>query len=365
MRRAAALLVLPTFAVQAATGTSAGAVDAQVREEAPLSASISASGTVARSYSWSIEKTADAAVRSTNAAGAATFTYTVTARAGALAESGWALSGTVTVANPNAGEGGAITADVAVASDLGGGSTCAVTGGDDVVVPPSGQVALPYTCSFGTAPAGSGTVTATVAWDPAGEASSASATASAAATFVASETNRTVAVVDDKTVPGQRVVLDPAVTWSPGLVKTYSYDQTVSGVAPGLCLPFTNTAAVDQPSGTDPSASTTVRACAPEVLPAQAFGRAVGSVHATCRGTVRTRLSNRTSSAVVYRLRVGTKVHLLRVRSMKQKKFVTTGRALATVTLKVGSTRLDRIRIPQRCEAPVVLPDTGLRAKSS
>ena len=364
MRRAAALLVLPTFAVQAATGTSAGAVD-QVREEAPLAASVTASGTVARSYAWAVEKSADAAVRATNAAGAATFTYTVTARAGAVSESGWALSGTVTVTNPNTGQAGAITADVSVASDLGGASTCAVTGGGDVVVPPSGQVALPYACTFGSAPSATGTVTATVVWDPAGEASSASATASAAAAFVASETNRTVAVVDDKTVPGQRVVLDPEVSWSPGLVKTYTYDQTVSGVAPGLCLPFTNTATVDQPSGTDPSASTTVRACAPEVLPAQAFGRAVGSVHATCRGTVRTRLSNRTSSAVVFRLRVGTKVHLLRVRSMKQKKFVTTGRAHAMVTLKVGSTRLDRIRIPQRCEAPVVLPDTGLRASSS
>jgi hypothetical protein len=365
MRRAAALLVLPTFAVQAATGTSAGAVDAQVREEAPLSASITANGTVARSYAWAVEKSADAEVRSTNAAGAATFTYTVTARAGAAAESGWTLSGSVTVTNPNTAQGGAITADVSVASDLGGASTCTVTGGDDVVVPPSGQVALPYACTFGSAPAASGTVTASVLWDPAGEASSASASATAPATFVAWETNRTVAVVDDKTVPGQRVVLDPSVTWSPGLVRTYTYDQTVSGVAPGLCLPFTNTATVDQPSGTDPSASTTVRACAPEVLPAQAFGRAVGSVHATCRGTVRTRLSNRTGSAVVYTLRVGTKVHTLRVRSLKQKKFVTTGRARAMVTLKVGSTRLDRIRIPRRCEAPVVLPDTGLRVSSS
>jgi hypothetical protein len=364
-RRAAALLVLPTFAVQAATGTSAGAVDAQVREEAPLSASITANGTVARSYAWAVEKSADAAVRSTNAAGAATFTYTVTARAGAASESGWALSGSVTVTNPNSGEGGAITADVTVASDLGGGSACTVTGGNDVVVPP-GQITLPYSCTFASAPAASGTVTATAAWDPAGEASSASATASAAAAFaVTSETNKTVAVVDDKTVPGQRVVLDPSVTWSTGLVKTYSYDQTVSGVAPGACLPFTNTASVDQPTGTDPSASATVRACAPEVLPAQAFGRAVGSVHATCRGTVRTRLSNRTSGPVVYTLRVGQQVHRLRVRSLKQKKFVTTGHALATVTLEVGSTRLDRIRIPQRCEAPVVLPDTGLRVGSS
>jgi hypothetical protein len=50
---------------------------------------------------------------------------------------------------------------------------------------------------------------------------------------------------------------------------------------------------------------------------------------------------------------------------MGRKTIVTHGRASATVTLKVGSTRLDRTRIPQRCAAPVVLPDTGLRAARS
>ena len=50
--------------------------------------------------------------------GTATFTYTVTARAGATAESGWAMSGSATVNNPNAYA--AITADVVVATDLGG-----------------------------------------------------------------------------------------------------------------------------------------------------------------------------------------------------------------------------------------------------
>jgi hypothetical protein len=53
------------------------------------------------------------------------------------------------------------------------------------------------------------------------------------------------------------------------------------------------------------------------------------------------------------------------VKAQSQKKFVTTGRALAKVTLKVGSTRLDKLTIPTLCEAPEVLPDTGLRATSS
>ena len=45
-------------------------------------------------------------------------------------------------------------------------------------------------------------------------------------------------------------------------------------------------------------------------------------------------------------------------------RWVTHGEARARVTLKVGSTRLDKLRIPALCEAPEVLPDTGLRATS-
>ncbi len=338
-------------------------------EEAPLSVVVTAQGSVARAYSWGVEKVADTTIRSTNSSGTATFRYTVTARAGAMTESGRELAGEVTVTNPNTGGEGAITADVTVATTLGGGSSCTVIGGQDAVVPPSdrgpGQATLPYTCTFTSTPASSGDVAATVTWDPAGEASTASTGATTPATFVVtSETNRTVAVVDDATVPGQRVVLDPSVTWSPGLVKTYTYDLALTGGAPGDCTPYVNTVMIDQPSGSDPSASVPVEACVPEILPAQAFGQATGSVIAGCQGTVRARVSNRTRGAVTYRLRVGTRVHRIVVKALRHKMFVTSGRAGAKVTLKVGATRLDRIRIPRRCQAPVSLPDTGLRATS-
>ena len=348
--------------------------------EKPLTTSVTASGTLARTYPWSIEKKADATTRTVDANGKATFTYTVTARAGAMTESGWAMSGSATVNNPNAYAG--ITADVAVATDLGGGSSCTVTGGEDVVVPASGQVTLPYTCSFSSAPAASGTVTSTVTWDPEGPDASASASGSTAVSFtVASETNKTVEVVDDKTVPGQRIVLDPALTWAAGLVKTYTYSLAVAGGAAGACATHTNIATIDQPVGTDPSASATVQACTPalppvvvppvvvpptevpEVLPEQAFGKAVGSVKASCQGTVKAKLANRSGETVTYKLRVGSKVHKITVKSQSQKKFVTKGQALAKVTLKVGSAKLDQLRIPSLCQAPEVLPDTGLRAR--
>jgi len=281
-----------------------------------------------------------------------------------MTEAGWMLSGAVTVTSADAE--GATTADVVVGSTTGGGASCTVPGGDDVVVPASGQVVLPYTCALTSAPVAGGAVTATVTWDPVGEATLASADATTPVSFTASETNRTVVVVDDRTVPGQRVVLDPSLTWSPGLVRTYTYDLVLPGnVAPGSCEVHTNTASIDQPSGQDPTASAVVRACAPEVLPTQAFGQATGSVRATCRGTVRTRVSNRTAETVTYRLRVGNRVERFRVRSLGRRTFTTQGKPLAVVTLKAGSTRLDRIRIPRRCAAPVVLPDTGLRAARS
>ena len=333
---------------------------------------------LAADHAWSISKVADATQRTADANGNATFTYTVTARAGARTESGWRLQGEVAITNPNQYAAGDVVADVTASTDLGGGAVCTVTGGTDVTVGEDSTTTLPVACTFGSKPAASGTLSVTATWDPPGPATSTSVTASTQPiTFgVRSETNKTVQVVDDKTVAGQRVVLDPALTWEAGLVRSYTYSLTLAGGAPGACRSWTNTATVDQPVGTDPTASAAVLVCTPatppppvvvpppEVLPEQAFGKAVGSVRASCQGTVRAKLHNRSGEKVVYTLRVGTKVHRISVKSQTSRKFVTHGRPKARVTLKVGSTRLDKLRIPALCAAPEVLPDTGLRATS-
>ncbi|GAB3017027.1 hypothetical protein GCM10011376_02980 [Nocardioides flavus (ex Wang et al. 2016)] len=333
--------------------------------EAPLELAPTATADLARDYAWSIGKVADATQRTADASGNATFTYTVTARAGDATDSGWRLQGSVEITNPNTYADGDITADVTAATDLGGGAVCTVTGGSDVVIGDDSSATLPIACTFASKPAGSGTLSVTATWDPPGEASSTSVTETTGPiTFgVRSETNKTVQVVDDKTVAGQRVVLDPALTWAAGLVKSYTYDLTLAGGAPGACQGWTNTATIDLPVGTDPTATAAVLVCTPaaEVLPEQAFGKAVGSVKATCQGTVRAKLANRSGDTVVYKLRVGKKVHRITVKSLAKKKFVTKGKPRAKVTLKVGSTRLDKLRIPALCAAPEVLPDTGLR----
>jgi hypothetical protein len=348
---------------------------ATVCVEKPLEPEVSGSADLARDYAWSIEKSADATQRTVDGSGNATFTYTVTARAGASKDSGWQAKGSVTITNPNTYSDGDIVADVTAATDLGGGSSCTVTGGDDVEIPASddgaGTVTLPIACTFSSQPAGSGALSVTATWDPAGEATTASVTDSTPITFtVRSETNKTVEVVDDKTVAGQRVVLDPALTWESGLVKSYTYSLSLKGGAAGACQSYTNTATIDLPVGTDPTASAVVLVCTPvvpvpEVLPEQSFGKAVGKVKASCQGTVKAKLSNRSGETVTYTLRVGKKVHKIKVSSLSKKKFVTKGQARAKVTLKIGSTRLDKLRIPGLCEAPEVLPDTGLRGASS
>jgi hypothetical protein len=338
---------------------------ATVCTEAPLELAPTATADLAREYAWSVGKVADATQRTADASGNATFTYTVTARAGASTDSGWRLQGSVEVANPNQYADGAITADVTAATDLGGGAVCTVTGGEDVVIGADSSATLPIACTFASKPAGSGTVSVTATWNPPGEASSTSVTETTEPiTFgVRSETNKTVQVVDDKTVAGQRVVLDPALTWAAGLVKSYTYDLTLAGGAPGACQGWTNTATIDLPVGTDPTATAAVLVCTPaaEVLPEQAFGKAVGSVKASCQGTVRAKLANRSGETVVYKLRVGKKVHRIAVKSLAKKKFETLGKPRAKVMLKVGSTRLDKLRIPALCAAPEVLPDTGMR----
>jgi hypothetical protein len=353
VRLAPVVLVLPALALDPAPATATTYDAGQA-----LQTSVTAVGQLARSYGWSVASAVDATTLSSFNDTAPTEIYTVTARAGAMTESGWTLAGEVTVTNPDPAD--AVVADVTVATDLGGAAGCTVTGGDDVVVAAGGTVTLPYTCAFGSAPASSGTVTATTAWDPAGEATATSVDATAPASFVARENGATVAVVDDHAVAGQRVVLDPALGWAPDLVRSWTYPLALAGGAPGACASHTSTATVDLVDGTDPAASTTVRACTPEVLPAQAFGSPVGSVRARCQGRVRARMTNRSGEAVVYVLRVGRDVHRITVRPLSTRSFVTRARAFETVTLKADGRRLDRVRVPQRCAGSVTLEDLGL-----
>jgi hypothetical protein len=334
--------------------------------EKPLAMDARMSGDLARAYDWTIDKSVDATRRNADKSGNATFTWTVVARAGAATDSGWRVEGTATITNPNKYADGAVTADVTAATNLGGGASCVVAGGRQVVLEPGGTATLPITCTFASQPRNTGTVTVDAVWDPAGPATTATSTTTKDVTLaVRSETNKVVDVVDDKTRPGQRVVLEEDVVWSPGLVRTYTYSQTLAGGAPGLCADYTNTAVIETPVGPDPQDSTAVRVCTLEVAPAEAFGKPKGTVRASCQGTVRARLNNRSDKAVVYRLVIGRKVHKVRVPRLRKRTVVRTGPFKARVVLKARGKVLDRTRIPARCAPPEQLPDTGLRVPTS
>ena len=349
----------------------------------PIGISNMARATYDVSYNWSVEKNVNTD-RQTVAAGTnATFTYRVLLTAGPEQRSGNELGGTVTLTNPN---GSPMVATLAVTATSGTG--CTFPGVPDVSADAGLQVAVPagssgylYTCTSASPPA-NGSSTATVSWSatdfPSGtEGSSYTASSTAAYTFALDQSTDEMTTVTDSFNGGAAQVLG-TFTWAavynetdastpPHTIVVATYTRTIAAGAAGTCASYVNTARqTENDTGQSTTSQETVTVCAApaEVLPEQSFGKAIGSVSATCQGTVRSRLNNRTGDSVTYKLRVGTKVHKIVVKSLSKKRFTTSGPARARVTLKLGGRRLDRVRIPQRCVAPEVLPDTGLRATS-
>ncbi len=323
-------------------------------------------GDLERTYPWSIVKDVDATRRTVDAAtGTATFTYTVTVRAGERTTSGHRVAGVVTVANPAEYAEGALSGTVSLANTFGDGTVCTAAGAG-VTVAPGATATVPFTCTLGAAAAEGGAVTASFAWDPPGEATSATVNDSAHAVLgVRAETNKVVDVIDDKTVPGQRIVLAEDLVWEPGLVRTYTYDLTLAGGAEGACVAWTNTAFVDLTVGADPSDQAMVEACGTEVLPGESYGKAVGSLKVSCQGTVTAKMLNESGERVRYSLKVGKRTKHVTVGSLKAKRVQMRGAPRARATLKIGSRVLDRVRVPKRCRAPETLPETGLRTAAT
>jgi hypothetical protein len=241
-----------------------------------LTVSKTANTSFTRTYTFGISKSVDQTEIDIVAGGTATFTYTVSVKHDAGTDSGWLVSGTITVTNPNTWE--AITANVADSIDNGGG--CTVTGGTNVVVPKAvdpftpSSVSLPYTCTYSSAPSPlSGTNTATATWDssayytPTG---SASGTAAYAFTTPTSIVDGSAAVTDTlggtlgtASATGASCAVDlsqPATTTcsdSPSGTK-FTYSLSFSGVG-GTSTSYTNKATfTTDTTGTTGSASQTV-----------------------------------------------------------------------------------------------------------
>jgi hypothetical protein len=211
-----------------------------------------------RTYHWAITKNVDATRANIADGGSATFNYTVNVTHDGGVDSGWKVSGTITVNNPNDWEAVTLTA---VTDAIDNSGNCSITSGNPhASVPAGGSVTLGYTCTYASAPSPTAfTNTATATWDgtaaftPAG---SASGTASG-----------DFAGVSPTIVDGSVTVTDTlegalgTVSYTDPSPVTFSYSKTFSGVG-GTCTSYDNTATfTTNTSDTTGSASQSVRVC--------------------------------------------------------------------------------------------------------
>jgi LPXTG-motif cell wall-anchored protein len=228
-----------------------------------------AGGTYDRTYLWQITKEADQTSVETDGKNGAEVNYTVTATPDGYTDDGWTMNGTITVSNPN--DFKSMTVDITDVPNVGPGATCTVTNGEDVVVPAGslvngsvvpGTASRDYLCTVPEQPLyQGGTNTAVISWDG----GSASSAARPVVFALAGETNKTINVIDDKTVAGDEIALGTA-TWNDlGTPTEFTYSLELEAAA-NECETYTNTAEIVETGQFD---DVTVEACGPEVLPAE------------------------------------------------------------------------------------------------
>ncbi|TMG48148.1 MAG: hypothetical protein E6H91_06970 [Chloroflexi bacterium] len=245
-----------TFTTNTSGTTGSASQTVKVCVGADLTVSKTATPTFTRTFTWGISKAVDQTRINIASGGSATFNYTVNVTHDKGTDSAWAVTGTITVANPNDWED--ITADVSDAvNNLG---ICSVIGGGtNVTVPRSGSAILSYACTYLVAPSPlAGTNTATATWNsstyatPTGSASGAAAAAFGDPTTII---DGTIAVTD--TLGGSL----GSASYTDASPKTFTYAKTFSTDAAGTCTNHDNTATFTTNIGTTGSASQSVKVC--------------------------------------------------------------------------------------------------------
>ncbi|OIH84555.1 hypothetical protein BLJ79_10440 [Arthrobacter sp. UCD-GKA] len=270
-------------------GTGSDSASVKVCIGANLEVTKNVQGSFNRAYSWKIDKTpllngqpvADNTKYTTNANGEVTVDYRVTVTPQPYVDSNWAMTGTMTVKNPNKWQDVAATLTDSV--DVGGDAVCAVTGqtspgtgtdldqtkpGFQTIIPKDSSVEFDYGCEFGSQPRYAGTNTARVDWSKAvastpGEFDEGTAEVTAGS-WTQSPLNQKVTVTDDEFTFSPAWTLDGADGTKPQS-KDYTVTWTVPAADAGECVPFTNIAKV---SATEVLASddATIQACLPAGL---------------------------------------------------------------------------------------------------
>lgn len=204
-----------------------------------LTVSKTATPSYTRTFGWTIEKSSD--FDQIKTAGSATFNYAIQVTKDAGTDSDWAVSGTITVNNPNTFD----VSGVDVTDVIDNGGTCTVTPASLDVAAGSDATA-DYACTF-TANPGSGTNTVTATWPDIGSPHT-SATDTADYTF-----GDPTKLVNDKI----DVTDTNGGSWQFSDSGSVTYSKTYNDPA-GTCTDHTNVAKITQ---TGDSSSKTVEVC--------------------------------------------------------------------------------------------------------
>jgi len=227
---------------------------------ANLTASKTATPAFTRRYLWRINKAVDK-TRVTLVTGSATFNYTVTVTQTGFTDSGWGVTGTITVNNPNDFE----AVPVNISDSVNNGGVCSIAGGGTGVFVPAatdtthpGQVSKDYSCTWSTPPSSaSGTNTGSVSWDSAlahTPLGSATGTVGFSFTTPSNPINKTITVTD--TYAGT-LGTATATDGAPFTIASFLYWRTIPAPATG-CLSYPNTATIVE---TNQTSSQNVTVC--------------------------------------------------------------------------------------------------------
>jgi hypothetical protein len=228
-----------------------GTVSSEICAGADLTVVKTATPTFTRTYGWNIAKAVDKTIVR-QVGGSATFNYTVTASQNDVTDSAWAVTGTITVSNPNDWQAVDL---LSVTDSLSSGESCTVTM-DSGPVPAGGTLGGTYSCPT-LASGASGINTVTVGWDAAAAdtpSGSTTNTATYAFTTPSTTVNQTINVTDSYAGALGTVTANDS---APFASRAFTYSRTVP-VPANTCVNYPNTATIVQTGAT---ASQGVRVC--------------------------------------------------------------------------------------------------------
>jgi len=231
-----------------------------------LTVSKTATGSFTRTYAWNISKSASPTLVE-QIGGNVTVTYNVVVSRNSAGDTdgSYAVSGTITVSNPNPDN----VHHVTVTDALSDGTSCQVTDGSDVTVGP-GDTNFSYTCALAAAPATGLTNIVTANWTaqtltsgdlPAGPAHFESPAIVFSQTASVNATVNVTDLFNGGTAVAIGTLLNPTGTSTVTLAtapRTFTYTRSIS-VTTG-CHDYPNIAAITE---TGQTANASVRICGP------------------------------------------------------------------------------------------------------